>query len=478
MFLIAAVLLGAAFLVLRRQAGGGALSLLPIELSPIVLGWLLLLSLSRRPVLAAVLVLAAALGLALTDAVKRTTLREPLVFADRAELLEVVRHPRFYLPFAGPATVIGGAVAAIAAAALLAWVEPPAWHSWPWQSWPLAVIVLVACGILLPGRRPFGPAIAARYRRLGVSGDPALDMRRLGFLTCLIVHATLARDERRARRAAVPALAHLPPNAAGGPVVLIQLESFFDARGVAATGTATDVRLPGFDRMAAEGVAGRLSVPCWGANTVRSEFMVLTGIDAAATGLDRFNPYERFALARTRSLAWTLKAAGYRTICLHPFDKTFYGRDRVMPLLGFDEFRGPEVFQGAARRGHDVSDAAIGQEILRILETSGPRVFVFAITIANHGPWKDPARPEQPELEGYLDGLQASDEMLRLLVDGLPAGATLAVYGDHQPSLPDLGSDERTDYAIWRAGATTGGITRDLLCAELASTVLSLLRAV
>ena len=474
MFLIAVVLLGAATLVLRRQAGGGALwTLLPLELAPIVLGWLLLLSLSRRPVLSATLILAAALGLALTDAAKRATLREPLVFADRAELLEVVRHPRFYLPFAGPAKVIGGAAAAAAAAGLLAWIEPQAWHPWP-----LLMIGLVALCILLPGRPPFGPAIAAGYRRLGVSGDPDRDMRRFGFLSSLIVHATLARDDRRARRAAVADFPGLPSDAAGGPVVLVQLESFFDARLLGArTLGRDDIRLPGLDMLAAEGVAGRLSVPCWGANTVRSEFMALTGIEAAATGLDRFNPYERFALVRTRSLAWTLKAAGYRTICLHPFDNTFYGRDRVMPLLGFDEFRGPEVFEGAERVGPDVTDRAVGREVLRIVEACGPRVFVFAITIANHGPWTDPARPGRAELDGYLEGLQASDEMLELLANGLPPGATLAVYGDHQPSLADLGADDRTNYVIWQAGPALGRGARDLRCDELASALLDTLRA-
>jgi len=66
--------------------------------------------------------------------------------------------------------------------------------------------------------------------------------------------------------------------------------------------------------------------------------------------LDRFNPYHRFTSVPVSSLAWRLRAEGYRHDRLHPFDRTFYGRDRVMPNLGFDVFLGEEAFAGAQRR--------------------------------------------------------------------------------------------------------------------------------
>lgn len=491
-FPLAVVLLTGSWLVLRRQAGGGTCWLaLPLDIGPIVLGWLLALSIGRRPILAAIVIVACAAGLTLTDIVKRATLREPVVFADRAELLEVVRHPRFYLPFAGTWNVIGGAAASVAGVLVLIWLEPATWFPSP----VLMIVLTMAC-FLLPGQPPFVSVIARGYRRLGVTGDPATDMRRLGFLACLIVHVTLAQDERAQRQSRAPDFPQLPPLPETGPVVLVQLESFFDARRLSTLVPAN--LLPGLDRLQREAIhAGRLDVPCWGANTIRSEFMALTGIGADALGLDRFNPYERFALQRVRSLAWTMKQAGFRTICLHPFDKTFYGRDRAMPMLGFDEFRGPEVFANAPTVGGYVTDMAVGQEILRILATEGPRVFIFAITIANHGPW-DRAGVHTPltgisdeilnllngvELGRYLAGLVAEDAMLHALAGELPPNTLLAVYGDHQPSLPKafaaLGfEDERTDYVLWRAGAGHNPTAwQDRRCEDLPELLLRTLAA-
>ena len=475
-FALAFVILVATWLMLRRQARGGSSILVLLDVAPILLGWFALAGLTSRPVTSAVVIFAGSAGLAVTDAVKRATLREPLVFADRAELLEVVRHPELYLPFAGPVRIVGGALVAVAAAVALLWFEPPIVHLLPIGPALLAIVC-----IALPIAPPLLPQVANFYRRHGVSGDPAVDMRRHGFLACLIMHATIARAERRDRRAAIPAFQRQVRPA--GPVVLVQAESFFDARRLGPT-VPPDL-LPHFDRLRAEArQAGRLTVDCWGANTVRSEFAGLTGVGADALGLDRFNPYERFAQVRIRSLAWQMKQAGYRTICLHPFDKRFYARNRVMPLLGFDEFRGLEVFEGAERDGRYVADEAIAREIARIVRDEGPRVFILAMTIANHGPWNAPApdgvemSPGDLALRRYLSGLQATDRMIGVLMAALPQDGLLGLYGDHQPSLPEtfaaLGfTDERTDYAFWSTGGRTGP-TQDLAIKDLANALLAL----
>lgn len=488
-FVVAGFLLLASWLLLRRQAGGGsAWRMLPLDLGPIVLGWGLVFSLCGRPVMAAVAVAAVAAGLAMTDAVKRATLREPLVFADRAELLEVVRHPRLYLPFAGPVKVVGGAAAAVALVAALVWLEPARWHPWTLLSLPLTVACLV-----VPTWAPVLRPLAGWYRRQGLIGDPAADMRRMGFLASLVMQATVARAERDGRRAVVAGFA-----AAGGPlrpVVLLQLESFFDARRLG--GSIPAGLLPHWDRLRGEAAqAGRLLVPCWGANTVRTEFAALTGIDQEALGLDGFNPYERFAQARLPSIAWAMKAAGYRTICLHPFDKRFYARSAVMPLLGFDEFRGLEAFEGAERAGPYVSDGAMGRAIATIVAAEGPGVFVFAMTMGNHGPWDQAAGThaslpgwaseldglaEAGALRGFLAGLVASDAMLGPLMAAMPPGGMLAAYGDHQPSLPEafraLGLEEdSTDYAVWvRDGAP--GMAQDVRAEDLPAAVLRVVGA-
>ena len=83
-------------------------------------------------------------------------------------------------------------------------------------------------------------------------------------------------------------------------------------------------------------LCGRLAVPAWGANTMRAEFAVLTGVPESELGYDRFNPYYALARVPLESQVWRLRRAGYRTICLHPFDRRFFRRDLAMPALGFE----------------------------------------------------------------------------------------------------------------------------------------------
>jgi phosphoglycerol transferase MdoB-like AlkP superfamily enzyme len=191
------------------------------------------------------------------------------------------------------------------------------------------------------------------------------------------------------------------------------------------------------------------------------------------------------------SLAWRLRDRGYRTICLHPFDRRFFRRDIAMPNLGFDEFLGPERFVGAARTGLYVTDVEVARRTVDLLASEGPNLFVFVITMENHGPWTgktgagDSGQPglavgsPGAALRQYLDGLRSTDRMLALLTPAFRnAGrGLLGFYGDHLPSLPTvfdaLGfSDPRTDYFIWHPERGPSE-QRDLAAHQLPDAVLA-----
>ena len=483
------VLLGALpalalWVALRRGVGAGMRGpLLLLDALPVALGFALGLLATGRPVLTAVVLAATGAGLLAADRVKRAVLGEPVVFADRAELLELVRHPELYLPFAGTGRVAAGAGAAALAFAALVWAEPPLWPVRFWHSL-LAAGLGVAC-FAVPTWPPLLRRLAALYARAPISRDPARDMARLGPLGCLVVHATLARAERTERQGAARAAPGMEVPGNAGPIVIVQAESFMDVRRLhPALG---DAGLPSWAKLRRGAVQqGRLAVPAFGANTVRTEFAVLTGLNEAALGLDRFNPYEAFARAGLPTLAGAARAAGYRTVCVHPFDLGFYGRRRVLPRLGFDALVGPEAFRDAARPGAWVADAAVARVVAEVIRREGPDVLVFAITMQNHGPWPAgaPAAGLQPgpgagELAAYLAGAQSADEAIPILTAALNAVGRpgwLLIYGDHQPSLPGaLGAldslDQRTDYALWstRGGA---GTRRDLAAHELGRALL------
>lgn len=491
----------AAWLIPRHVARTRAANspALLLDLLPVLLAASLVLTATGRPLFTGVLLVSLGAGFALADRTKREALREPVVFSEMSELPHVFTHPQLYLPFAGPALVGGGAATAIALSLGLLSFEPALW-----KPDPLLVLSyggLIAAGVWVMSREPALGAAAAALREFGATGEPFSDAAALGPFAMVLIYGVVARAERTARRARhppPPALAIRRARApAGVPLVLVQCESFFDARRLSPL-VPRDL-LSGFDSCCKSGATfGRLEVPAWGANTMRAEFAVLTGIPESELGYDRFNPYHAFARAPIASLVWRLRREGYLTVCLHPFDRSFFRRDLTLPALGFERFLGIESL-GGSRRPPYYSDPELAHHVLRVLEAEGPRVFIFAITMGNHGPWRvagppiDPALarnfdgtglPQGGELLRYLDGLRRSDEMLRILLSGLQdrhEDGVLAFYGDHLPSLPHafrhFGFEEwGSDYVVWR-GAAAAAKQLDLPAYRLPRVIVEALRS-
>jgi hypothetical protein len=487
-----ALLALAAWLVPRRvaRARRAALGVLALDMAPIALGAGLLGLATGRPIFAGLLMLALGAGLALVDLTMRETLREPVVFSATAELPQVFTHPQLYLPFAGPGLVLGGAAAAILGGLALLVLEPPLWPPRPIAA--LAAAALILIGGWIVGKEPLLGAASGALARLAPTGEPFADAASFGPFAVLVVHTMIARAERpaRQRKLAAPAVvqerASRPMGNSGGPIVIVQCESFFDARRLSPR-IPRDL-LPGFHSCCASAALfGRLAVPAWGAYTMRAEFAVLSGVPESELGYDRFNPYYALARVPLESQVWRLRRAGYRTICLHPFDRRFFRRDLALPALGFESFLGRETL-GGSRVPPYRPDPELARDILRVLDEEGPRSFIFAITMGNHGPWLGKRPPIDPAVTGifdpseaadhgellrYLDGLRHSDEMLRVLMEGLArrgSSAVLAFYGDH---LPSLGTsfrhfgfeDSSSDYAIWPGAAAPQ--LRDLHAHEL-----------
>jgi hypothetical protein len=490
----------ATWLGLRRLVGAWPfgvqrsvrISALLIDLFPCLAGFTLFLLPTGRPILAGLTVACLGVGMGVADRVKRAVLGEPVVFADRAELIEVVRHPRLYLAFVGTWRMILATAAVLLAVIWVIDLEPPLW-----PVGLISAVLLTALSIIIgrllfviPSSRPLCDRLAAYYRQLEPSRDPLVDSARFGLLATCIIHATLARSERADRQRAAQARAW-PALPANGPILIVQGESFVDARRL---DPALAEHLPNFARLQAEAAQfGKLAVPCWGANTIRSELAVLTGLGSDDLGLDRFNPYEHFARVPLPSLAHQARVAGYRTICVHPYDSDFYYRDKVMPLLGFDQFIGIEGFAGAKRNGPYVNDVAVAECVARHVREHGPRVLIFAITMENHGPWDAEhdslppselpeswqALPEAIEVGRWLKHLQSTDAMIPILREAIAATGSpgwLVFYGDHQPSLSGAfqasgADDRRSDYAIWGSAATPG-VAADIAAEEIAASLM------
>ncbi len=451
--------------------------------------WSLLWVIGARPGFAAALTLAGqGLVVAVSNA-KYRALREPFIFSDLVLFSQVFRFPRLYLPFLGIVRAGGAAASVGGAIAVGLLIESP----WPGGTgWAGALLVAGLALLALGSHAALPPSL-----------DPVGDLKSLGLFPSLWLYGREALvtaptpPERPWLRGAEPdpdlSLAPLPD------LLLVQSESFCDARRLY-PGIRPDL-LPWFDALRNRSLArGRLSVPAWGANTMRTEFAVLTGIAADCLGVHRFNPYRWFARHDCLALPHRLRALGYRTLCIHPHPAEFFGRDRVFPGLGVDQFIDISGFPAASRAGPYVADAAVTAKVAEVLAVAEGPTCIFVITMENHGPlhleqvqpgdherlYREPPPAGWEDLTIYLRHLVNADQMFGDLADLLsarPRGGLLCVYGDHVPSMPhvyeDLSfSDPRTDYLIWSTASSGLGQQCDLAAHQLPETLLAALATV
>jgi hypothetical protein len=437
-----------------------------------------------RPWFAMTIGLAFLMLLVQVNNAKYHALREAFVFQDFEYFTDAIRHPRLYIPFLGWWKLVVIVLAVAMALTVGLWLEQA-----PEDRFDLAgqlgdVVVIFALGVLLAAVSKGGPE---------ATFSPDEDMRHLGFLGSLWRYGWAERLLLK--------LPDLLPAASGvaaerPDLLVVQSESFFDPRPVF-PGIRRDV-LGEFDKLNAEAVChGRLEVPAWGANTVRSEFAFLSGAMEAMLGVHRFNPYRRILKAEVRSLAKVLKAGGYRTICVHPYPASFYGRDKVYPHLGFDEFIDIRSFDGDKRFGPYISDAAVSEKVKSLMVSAEGPVFIFVITMENHGPlhlekplpeecaslYTENPPPGCEDLSIYLRHLRNADRMIGDLRSFLAASnrpARLCWYGDHVPIMANvyrqLGDpDGRTEYFVWSNRSAGKESSATLSLSALARRLLEIL---
>lgn len=188
--------------------------------------------------------------------------------------------------------------------------------------------------------------------------------------------------------------------------------------------------------------------PTFGGYTCNVEFEFLTGMTMKYLPPSSV-PYQHFIKKPVPALPSELKRNGYATVAIHPYHPWFWGRDKVYPLLGFDAFITEEAFAGAPTKGYYTSDDAVMDKVIEQIEAKQEPLFAFAVTMQNHGPYKDnrykgtelqitgPAVPEQM-LDTYAQGVYDADRAFKKLTDYVAASdePTLVIqFGDHLPSL-------------------------------------------
>jgi hypothetical protein len=432
--------------VIRMRRGQGVL--LHLLVMTAIFGFCL--AASGNALVAAFLATALMALFAVASNAKHKMLGEPLIFSDLALIVGILRHPRFYFTAISPRQrwllAIGASIAVVVLFLLFSARLQP--H-------------LVGAGLLLFAGGALSLLLRSRWY-LPIARTPDLigDLARYGLIATLLLYW------RRWRRTVDPQ--PCPPLAVGSEaanttlpqlIVIVQCESFADP--VEITGDSRDA-LPGLTgARAAAWQWGELDVSGFGAYTMRTEYGVLFGRSEAALGFRRYDPFLTAHSEVSYALSARLRGIGYHCSFVHPHDMRFYGRDRLMPAIGFDRMIGEEGFAPRSPAlGRYVDDRTLGAALGTLVDNAAEPTLIYAVTMENHGPWdSDNARDARGRLDAYLHHLRSSDAMLgdlieRLSRDGRPA--LLAFFGDHRPSIPGVtvpDGPRHTPYVIMRFDA-------------------------
>lgn len=338
-------------------------------------------------------------------------------------------------------------------------------------------------------------------------GDPIKAYERYGFAYSLLrstVDRGVTRPENYGQKAIGDILSDMgeqaPTPGPGAPdkpnIILLQLESFFDPANIAGV-SCSENPIPHFSALREACSTGYLHVPMIGGGTANVEFEVVTGMNLADFGTGEY-PYTTVLQFETcESVAFDLKKEGYAAHAIHNHTGTFYDRNKVLPMLGFDTFTSIEFMQDVEYNSNNwCRDKVLtGCVTDALTSTAGPD-FIFCVSVQGHGLYAgdEPETPYALTATGYDDDyiqrnmfnyfineLRETDAFLGELLAELnnyPEHVVVAVYGDHLPALTmeedrlRSGSLLATEYVLWSNRGELEKADRDLTSYQLAAYVM------
>lgn len=236
----------------------------------------------------------------------------------------------------------------------------------------------------------------------------------------------------------------------GVDIVVIQSEAFMDITKIKEM-SFSKAPLNYFKKWQKLSQYGEMRVPVNGGMTCNSEFELLTGVRQDAIA---YNPYVTLIAPKddkVNSLPWLLKANGYATTAIHPYERTYFNRDLVYPKLGIDQFVSIEGIKNPKKIGYWISDKTSFDLVSAQLGKSAKNQFIFNVTVQNHAPFTYKSANdlikitskaiindlERTSLQNYATGLYYTDQSLNAFLEQIKKRSKRTIvifYGDHQPA--------------------------------------------
>ena len=232
-------------------------------------------------------------------------------------------------------------------------------------------------------------------------------------------------------------------------VILVMNESFADLR-VLDNLEISRENMVFFNSLEKNVVRGYANASVLGGGTSNTEFEVLTGCNTAFFPVNYY-PYQQAIKKPVNSVISQMEKYGYTTYSMHPEVATNWNRNNVYRYLGFDQSFWLEDFEIEEYVHREASDAETYKKIIELYENrqDGERMFIFDVTMQNHGGYSKDAGPDtvvatnlqEPEVDEYLSLIKISDEAFKDLVgyfEKQEEKVIICMFGDHQPWVSDL----------------------------------------
>lgn len=238
-------------------------------------------------------------------------------------------------------------------------------------------------------------------------------------------------------------------------IIVIMNESYSDLRVYGSLGNADETVMPFYDSLTENTVKGTAYSSVFGGNTASAEYEFLTG-DSMILYPNGSVPYSAYLkdYEKVHSLVDIYKEAGYETYAMHPYRETGWYRDRIYPAMGFEQILFETDYAHNDTIRTFVSDKEDYEKLIEAYENkSSERMFVFNVTMQNHGAYYDRAWKgeifvddlakkddsfDKEELELYLSLMKESDKALEQLItyfEKAEEPVAILLFGDHQPGI-------------------------------------------
>lgn len=436
-----------------------------------------LIALTGRVLLSAAVLLAVATALGYANYEKLTLRQEPLYPSDVA----FVGQPDFLRDMVGLrplvlltiGIVVLVAVVAVAGRFLRRFLPPVQRATEPrlWKGWivaRVATLVVVASFVVYAAHfNADGNKLREAYVDAGVEWvewSQRANYLRHGFMAGVLYNtATPAMDkpegydeeamaaiaERWVEAAAETNEGRSPDVLDDVNVVVVLSESFSDPTKL------TDVEfkrdpIPFTHRLMERTPSGEMLTQFIGGGTANMEFEALTGFSLSQFNPQMNTPYQQMVpnYSSFPSAVEYFESHGHVPVAIHPYRAIMYKRDRVYPILGFDEFVDESTMQSldTLERSQFASDESSYAEVQRHIGEQDEPVFINLVTMQNHypmaGKYADPIPVSgpvgvvKPQLTAFARGLRYSDDALRDFLEELETSdekTAVVFYGDHAP---------------------------------------------